>query len=387
VNRVDGSFVEVNPQLEANRRRSLRKTLTNTLKKEGNPILSNSSNDDIHYEEGGYTEYADYDTVNNYGNEQQFDQLNQQHDGNDGEMNAQQTSPINHSSSSTEGGIDFASVLQLLQHQANYGTLPNDAHDAFADNSPWKKVEVALKFNNLARKCELNDFQVEQMFVALREIFPDANLPLREKRNTKTLASTLDDYNGLNDDHVLTFECCPCGSTVYTGENAYLGQCSECNEFRYTPCYECRALGLCRHANRTPVKVIQYRTLMSIIKTLLETRGFVPALNHVYLDEQEGFLRDVSDGDEYKKQLAKMKETYNAEVRKLFEQGPHPVHYPVAISLLIGLYFDGSQLFKRHAEGKVAPVVLTILNLPFSFRSVVGAGLVCAPSRMVRKRC
>ena len=102
---------------------------------------------------------------------------------------------------------------------------------------------------------------------------------------------------------------------------------------------------------------------------LIKTKGFIDALYFKNNDtQQDGVLTDVMDGQIMKIHMHEMDQNArsfaNANKDKTF------THVPI----LFSLFYDGVKLY----SSKVAtfwPLVLSILNLPPTFRTSVGAGM------------
>lgn len=274
-------------------------------------------------------------------------------------------------------------------------SIPSDWENALlSGHSPLNKLEAASKINEFAKSAGLASTHLNELLALINSLFPTANLPAH-RTAAGTLLSTIDKYVGANEQaRLLTFDCCPCGRTVYVKDKFCLDQCPEpsCAKLRFTPCrrVDCGALGMCSHLEeRTPVKVIHYKPFISIVEELLRTKGFLSVMNYEFADRQPGQYRDVSDGTEYKKQMEEMHNRFLLEADKSHQQfsssccnaTTNNSSELIELSLAVEVTYDGTMLFKRR-HAKFSPLVATILNLPFNYRSVVGAGMfmlgICA---------
>ena len=274
-----------------------------------------------------------------------------------------------------QDGFNFQEYVNKLQHIDIYNKMPKDFDkDFLAGISTFTKQEAAMIIHEYAKKCNLTASQVDELLALLKKLFPTANLPLRQSTRGNNLINEIDRYMSSDRDHMLIFDCCPCGKTVYAGGNRSLDRCPEndCQLYRYTPCKRCGSLGTCSHTNteRTAAKVLIYRPFVSVLDDLLRTPGFCSALDYVYMDYKRANYRDVSDGSEFQLHMDAMKTKYRDKVRTndITEDTKE-------INIALSVSYDGTQLYKRRAV-KFEPLVVTILNLPSSyFRSKAGAGM------------
>jgi hypothetical protein len=114
---------------------------------------------------------------------------------------------------------------------------------------------------------------------------------------------------------------------------------------------------------------VNYRSLTLIICDLLQTPNFYTALmtKHIY-SETEGFVHDITDGPAAKRHKDAMHAKFDEFKTKRVGQEVKEV------SLLLSVYYDGGQLFKRRTTS-AWPLMVSILSLPPPLRIARGKGL------------
>lgn len=205
--------------------------------------------------------------------------------------------------------------------------------------------------NNLTNKA------AQQTYDLLNNLLPeDSNMPKRFERY------------GVDD--IFTFHCCPCGFTVYVADNADRNTCANphCQfKTRYTPGDK---------RNRTALMEVNYRSLLLVFCELLSTNMFVEALTCASADTSiPGLYTDVCDGGVSRTHVADMDIQYNSYLTKSWPQQAKNGAKLVKINLLLSLYYDGLQLFKRRSQN-FWPLVFSILSLPPALRKHPGAGMI-----------
>jgi predicted RNA-binding Zn-ribbon protein involved in translation (DUF1610 family) len=162
----------------------------------------------------------------------------------------------------------------------------------------------------------------------------------------------------------LSFDVCrKCDDYVYAGDTNHDDKCGNCGQHRYYPCSRCRKVGKCSHNDRRPHKVLHYRPVLTILRNLFKCRSFCDALEYKHLDSQSGYVTDIMDS-----KLAK------THLREMHQFHQHRQDARRGIFLLLQLSFDGAQVFTTRTS-KFNPLILGILNLPPSFRKIVGVGM------------
>ncbi len=165
---------------------------------------------------------------------------------------------------------------------------------------------------------------------------------------------------------VASFDCCPCDKTVYVESNT-ADKCSKCKAYRFTACKTCGSYDYCTHINRTAVKSLQYRPIISILRNLVSFPTFLNAL--CYTDPTsgvEGFVCDVMDSAVALSHLTEMRRSHSSRLDGAKNLRP--------IYILLQNAWDGAQVFKSKTS-KFYPLVLTILNLPPSLRKIHAVGM------------
>jgi hypothetical protein len=95
----------------------------------------------------------------------------------------------------------------------------------------------------------------------------------------------------------------------------------------------------------------------------LRTKGFLAALKFNFKDKLETYkYMDLQDGSTYKKNNDEMEENFNQKFSSVAND-----RRPIMINLLLGQFFDGSQLYKKK-QIVFWPLQYIILNLLPSFR-------------------
>jgi hypothetical protein len=193
----------------------------------------------------------------------------------------------------------------------------------------------------------------------------------------------------------ILFDVCINGDQVYSGDYADGKTCihPSCGESRYTECSvpscpsrgEQRDQSLCHHANRSPRRTLTYRPFTSLIIELLSQPGFETAINYkdINLEKDSEAYVDLLCGEQpqkHIKQMNKKAKKYLKEMKKNFQkkQAEHDANVSneelISIVLILGLSYDGVQIFKRKTS-HFWPLFFEILNLPPTFRIKHGVGL------------
>lgn len=141
-------------------------------------------------------------------------------------------------------GFNFKKYLRMLQHLGEYKPNVIDA-PLLPGASPFTTSQAAIRINGFTKKCNMSALHQQGLLKMMNQLFPTAALPYI-KTAKGNIISTVDKYVGEDTRRLLTFDCCPCGKTVYTLDNADLDRCPQpdCNKFRYTACRQCTYAGL-----------------------------------------------------------------------------------------------------------------------------------------------
>jgi hypothetical protein len=273
-------------------------------------------------------------------------------------------------------------------------------------NLGLSKMQFSEIVTNAFKEAQLS--QIQESFISrmLLKLFPNSSeIPISET----TGGVVVNDFNQYvideSESQLLEFDACPCGEAVYVSDNKYKEKCSKCHGFRYSRCYRrnCRKLMQCCHGSsfRKPKKRLYYRPILSIIDELLQHEFFLKSLDFQNLDSSGQALTDVMDGPIAKHHLNAMQQYAETWIKSRLEkesqnnqsstttttrtnykrQKMNAYEYdrqillPTAslaelVNLLFSLGYDGAQVFK-HRVDHFYPLILSILNLPPSFRKVV----------------
>eukprot|EP01039_Chlorochromonas_danica_P011279 gene11278-12580_t len=167
--------------------------------------------------------------------------------------------------------------------------------------------------------------------------------------------------------HYYQFGVCEDGCVVYEGPYKNCSVCPVCAKERWP-----QVKDVSRKVNKAS---IFYRSLITRIKALLKIRQ--PTFANILKDATrtkachgDNFVSDLLHGSEPRRQLDDMHDKF---LRKTL-----PASDVIEVSLLLGQFFDGAQIFK-YTTSSFWPIVLTILNLPPNLRHSPDIGLfVCA---------
>jgi hypothetical protein len=256
---------------------------------------------------------------------------------------------------------------------------------ATAENSLWKKALEALEDLEMYRErikttnAELiypgasftkdqcadilitllqdhtKDYKTEMAFMrALSLLFPSNkgfNLPISLNRKsffTSDLYKRTDASVG-----VISYEIC----------------CNErrCMVFEDESLTECTLCQTAKHPTRIATNIASYRPLTTIIYRLLSTKRFLDALNYTNKGHTTNdYMRDIKDGDNYKKHIVEMKSKYQEALRI--------DNSLVEVNILLSEFYDGVKITES-TYVPFFPLVLAIINLPPTFRMSVGKGM------------
>lgn len=118
-------------------------------------------------------------------------------------------------------------------------------------------------------------------------------------------------------------------------------------------------------------KSLFYRSITATIIELLHYPLFLQLLSYQYIRPSTNGTKyqimDILDGQNAKRHLASMNQRYNKVFSDVAEK-------PTKINILVSLFYDGIQLFRKKQEN-YWPLFCTILNLPPAVRTKIGAGM------------
>jgi hypothetical protein len=96
--------------------------------------------------------------------------------------------------------------------------------------------------------------------------------------------------------------------------------------------------------------------------------------NYINGDENNDYICDIGDSVAYKEAMNEMKTTFEQFKSGRMRINDVPIDDSTKhVPLLFSIFYDGVQLFKTKTTN-YHPLFLTILNLPPSFRSIIGIG-------------
>jgi len=263
--------------------------------------------------------------------------------------------------------FDLAAYVDQLETSTMF--QPNDANDPFLPGSAHTKRIAATMMDDFCQAAHLNDRDRLDYLTTMKQLLPpDTNLPIRTTPHGN-LVSEMDKYTLTDKFRCLTFDCCPCGRCVYAGQDAHLDRCKRCNMYRYTPCKHCQQEGFCPHPSaRVATVVVNYTPFAGIVFDLLTQPGWMTALNYDNKDREDGKIQDLQDGEEFQAHMRSMHQNFQSMLENSDEKDI------IEISLVLMVYFDGAQLFKKTTT-TFMPLVVSILNLPPDIRSALGQGV------------
>lgn len=232
-----------------------------------------------------------------------------------------------------------------------------------------RRLNTVFKTHNLTAIAALDILEV------LQDSFPQLNLPVKINAH-ENYRSELDNYV-LGERCLLKFDACKSGCMVFVGDDYNQIACSKCKLYRFRFCSISKCQGKpyedCTHSQslRVPIHVVYYRPILPLIIDLIQTKGFLIALNLChYKDANDSILiyGDILTGKVAKENLEEMEQKF------LNFRNKYPEKSPVRVNIVISQFYDGAQIFK-HQYTKFWPIMMSILNLPPTFRTVVGVGI------------
>ena len=178
---------------------------------------------------------------------------------------------------------------------------------------------------------------------------------------------------------MISIDVCVNGCIAFVGENERLKWCSKCQSPRFYPCSQssCRdkSVEKCRHSISllTSRKQTFYFSMLALFDKLISRPRFRSLLS-TFQKEFEYFrngevpheeYKDVCDGAVAKAALLEMDANFKRKCKE--EEGFEK------INLLLGIFYDGAQLFDKKLNSFHA-LVMNILNIPAGCRISNGIG-------------
>lgn len=273
-------------------------------------------------------------------------------------------------------------VKEMLQHK-----MPVDDAIPVIIDSKYSKGEFARELNIIMLTHNCSNTVVEDILILFSKCFlswESHNLPLEKKvimksengvKKEKLIYKSVIDKYVLPYQNSLHFDICKEGCCVFEGTYKDDVKCFNCQTLRFHPCtqYLCKENFNetdCRHSltSRKAISFIQYKPIIPLFIQLIRTKGFIDALYFINKDTQAELLTDVNDGCVMKVHMQEM----DLNVRRFYNNNKDKQFTNVPI--LLSLFYDGVQVFST-VTSNFWPMVISILNLPPTFRSTVGAGM------------
>lgn len=257
--------------------------------------------------------------------------------------------------------------------RSQYGTKRGN-RKIFCDSGDYTVKEVAIELNEICRLHNATLSFEDDLMCFLAKVAPQLNWPIVERKG-KT-KSNIRSFGRVIDNDYIVFDVCVNGCMSYVGEEEEkLKYCGKCNSPRFYNCTHrsCveRTLIDCPHKISTlrsrkesyyfPM-ISTFEQLVSFEKFREEIKCFEEIGNYYRVD---GVYKDVGDGE-----LAK---AYKVDMVENFENKYGNDDSVIMINLLLGLFYDGAQLFDNKLNSFSA-LIINVLNLPPAYRISNGAG-------------
>jgi len=242
------------------------------------------------------------------------------------------------------------------------------------------KGNFARRIHAFCKTYRLTAIAEHDMLIIINDSFPHANLPIKkseDKDDNDNFKSTVSKYI-VGQSCLLNFDACKNGCTVYVGDNSDKIVCETCKSPRFTNCRfsgcKSKTYNDCLHSLqlRTPIQIIQYKPILPLVIELIKTKGFLEALNkcryiHNDRDPNVRVYGDVLSGRTPKESLEDMQ-------ARSIDFNDKYLKNSIPVNIIISQFYDGAHIFK-HQSSNFWPIMISILNLPPTFRTVVGAGI------------
>jgi hypothetical protein len=280
-------------------------------------------------------------------------------------------------SSSFEGEFDLMhSILSsITENQQQPKKKPVDSNTFLSISETSTKEDFSKALQRFSMLNNVNARGINNLLSVLKEHVPEVDWPLHTVENSGEIVSDISKYCD-EDKSMLEFHICPkLGCCAFVGDFKMNIVCQKCGAERFRKCSHvgCRGKSYeeCHHlfSRKISNKSLFYRPIISLIVKLLETEGFLEAMNFSFLNKTDSYkYMDCKHGSTYRKNYEEMTRNYEKEFAGIFE------NRPIMINLLFGQFFDGIALFKKKYN-VFWPLVLIILNLPPSYRVRLGIGM------------
>lgn len=272
---------------------------------------------------------------------------------------------------------------------ATYNQVMGTAQIDVADtNTPT----LADNFANMFREGNFSTGQKALILETLQRmlpnaaVWPDLDAITRCENASEAMSNSIDD-DGLANLRLLEMNICPKGCCVFVGDYESLVRCpvTSCRATRFRKCTrlscehrhydECN----CPFEYRIPRKNLYYRPIIALLYQLLGQPGFAASINNWQFIKPSAECADYRymdflDGTNAEKHLQEMHDIYLQHMDPA-TQTETPLEADCQeISLLTSLFYDGISMFK-HSTTSYTPAMMTIQNLPPSYRSILGVGI------------
>jgi hypothetical protein len=244
--------------------------------------------------------------------------------------------------------VDLVEDLDKADEALNEATS-----DFIYDGSPITTKLFAQMFIEFGIKNFKSAKANVELMLLLNYLFPKDkgfNLPIRLSRKSNYKSTVSDNSNA--DLGVLQYDTCENRCMVYAFDHLNSTCCQSCKKER--------------KSTRINKYTVSYRPLTVIFYRLLSTSGFLHAINYcTHGHSSRNHIRDVQEGENFKKHWKDMDSNYD----RILERD----NTLVKVNLLLSEFHDGIQVTSSKYI-KFAPLIISILNLPPTYRSNVGVG-------------
>jgi hypothetical protein len=284
---------------------------------------------------------------------------------------------------------DIEIILQCRKGEINHSSAKSfSENEKVAGGCPLSVKEMANDLQTFFVSNRVKYSTRTELLGLIRRMFPDATLPLRITDGGNLVSMVEETSEQSIQDHILTYHCCPNGDHVFAGhdfheqlfcpnekcqQQARYSICKHCSNSNALVCYE-QQKHICLHntKSRVPLRVVQYRPVITIVKMFLESKQAHLFFNYFDHQQQNGKYHDIHSGSAAKKHMNEMNVQYHKHVEWL--KLHHVTIIPKPCNLLISVGYDGMDFFK-HRTAKTDSLVIRFLNLPPSLRTSDGIGV------------
>ena len=262
-------------------------------------------------------------------------------------------------------------IFEMLGHSSE--VMRDSGELIYADAATTKgefSEDLAFVFDSANIPTSTRD---DILGVLSKHLSKMVNLPVKETKKHE-IKDTSSDY--VTDDYrAMQVHICGGGCMVFIDDDVNLLRCSVCKRPRFTNCThrDCKdkAYDDCTHAIRTrvPKKVVHYRPFIPLVRDLLMMPKFREALMYGEdkMANRSEVLTDVLDGEACRQAWDLMENHFQ-------HQDPIRKEDYKDVKLLLGIFFDGANIFDRMNE-RFHALTVTLNNLHPSLRISDGLGM------------